>query len=83
MTIGQKRAVCYPIHPDPLHGIFAYFHLKRDAFGADVVGFSSDDIFDLNYQLALQPYFAFPCGKVEYIKSKVSGLYKQICSHNI
>jgi len=40
-------AVFYPIHPDPLHGRFAYFHLKRDAFGADVVGFSSDDIFDL------------------------------------
>jgi len=47
LTNGQMLAVFYPIHPDPLHGRFAYFHLKRDAFGADVVGFSSDDIFDL------------------------------------
>ena len=35
------------IHPDSLHAGFACLHLKRDAFGACIVGFSSDNVFDL------------------------------------
>ena len=45
--MGSSSRFFHPIHLDSLHSRFAHFHFKRDKLSAYVVGFSSNNVFDL------------------------------------